>query len=385
MKAYVFTDASLARHAGRFVWLALDGEKPQNAAVVKQLRIPAYPTLYVMDPADQRVALRWVGAPSVSQLHQLLEDGKTAVTRKGSGLDAILGRADSLYASGQDSSAAVAYQQVLAAAPRDWPAYPRVVDATLFALSNSDADQRCAELSLEAMTRLKGTTSGANAAVSGLGCALALPAEHPRRKDWLGLFEARCREVVGDPSIMLSTDDRSGIYLTLADAREDAEDDAGRKLVLDECAALLERGAAAATTPEQRVVFDSHRLAVYRELGQPERAVPMLEASQQDFPDDYNPPARLALAYRAMKQYDKALAASDRALAMAYGPRKLLLYDNRVDILVAQGDSVKARQTLQSAIRDGEAMPDGQRSGGRIAGLKKRLSTMGGGATTDQN
>jgi len=155
--------------------------------------------------------------------------------------------------------------------------------------------------------------------------------------------------------------------------------------VLDECAALLERGAAAATTPEQRVVFDSHRLAVYRELGQPERAVPMLEASQQDFPDDYNPPARLALAYRAMKQYDKALAASDRALAMAYGPRKLLLYDNRVDILVAQGDSVKARQTLQSAIRDGEAMPDGQRSGGRIAGLKKRLSTMGGGATTDQN
>jgi tetratricopeptide (TPR) repeat protein len=111
----------------------------------------------------------------------------------------------------------------------------------------------------------------------------------------------------------------------------------------------------------------------------------MLEASQRDFPDDYNPPARLALAYRAMKQYDKALVASDRALAMAYGPRKLLLYDNRVDILVAQGDSVGARQTLQSAIRDGEAMPDGQRSVGRIASLKKRLSTMGGGATAAQN
>jgi hypothetical protein len=46
---------------------------------------------------------------------------------------------------------------------------------------------------------------------------------------------------------------------------------------------------------------------------------------------------------------------------------------------------VKARQTLQSAIRDGEAMPDGQRSTGRIAGLKKRLSTLGGAATAAQN
>ena len=49
----------------------------------------------------------------------------------------------------------------------------------------------------------------------------------------------------------------------------------------------------------------------------------MLEQSEKDFPNDYNPPARLALAYKAMKQYDEALAASDRALAKVYGPRKI--------------------------------------------------------------
>lgn len=378
MKAFVFTDASLERHAGRFVWLAIDGEKAQNAPLTRKLKIPAYPTLYVLDPADERVALRWVGAPSVAQLHKLLDDGTAAVKARGKGLDALVARADSLYGAGEDSLAAAAYQKVLAAAPKDWPHYPRVVDATLFALSSSDGYERCAELSEEAMERLAGTTSGVNAAVSGLSCALSLPAEHPKRKDWVARFEARCLEAVRDPAMALSTDDRSSIYLTLSDARDDAKDEEGKKRMLTECAEVLERGAAAAKTPDQRVVFDSHRLAVYRELGQPERAVPMLEASQRDFPDDYNPPARLALAYRAMKQYDKALAASDRALSMAYGSRKLLLYDNRVDILVAQGDTVSARGVLESAIRDGEALPDGQRPNGRINALKKRLATLGG-------
>ena len=63
----------------------------------------------------------------------------------------------------------------------------------------------------------------------------------------------------------------------------------------------------------------------------------MLEASERDFPDDYNPPARLALAYRAMKKYDEALAASDRALARAYGPRKLVILQARADIYDEEG------------------------------------------------
>ena len=45
----------------------------------------------------------------------------------------------------------------------------------------------------------------------------------------------------------------------------------------------------------------------------------LFEQSQRDFPDDYNPPARLALAYRALKRWDEALAASDVAMSKAYG------------------------------------------------------------------
>ena len=46
---------------------------------------------------------------------------------------------------------------------------------------------------------------------------------------------------------------------------------------------------------------------MYLELGQPERALPMLQASERDLPDDYNPPARLAVAYKAMKRWDEAI------------------------------------------------------------------------------
>ena len=92
MKAFVFTDASLARHAGQFVWLAIDGEKAKNAAAVKKLKIPAYPTFYVMDAATEKIALRWVGGATVPQLHKFLDDGRIAVKGGGSELDALLAR-----------------------------------------------------------------------------------------------------------------------------------------------------------------------------------------------------------------------------------------------------------------------------------------------------
>ena len=115
--------------------------------------------------------------------------------------------------------------------------------------------------------------------------------------------------------------------------------------------------AAEAKTPEQRASYDPHRLQAYLELHTPEKAIPMLEQSARDFPDDYNPLGRLAVAYGAMKEYDKALAASDRALAKAYGPRKLTIYRQRADILVAKGDKQAARDTIEKAVAYAKSLP----------------------------
>ncbi|MFY0581916.1 hypothetical protein ACN28S_53410 [Cystobacter fuscus] len=45
------------------------------------------------------------------------------------------------------------------------------------------------------------------------------------------------------------------------------------------------------------------------------RAVPAIEQSERELPNDYNPPARLANLYRRLNRLDDALAASTRALA----------------------------------------------------------------------
>jgi tetratricopeptide (TPR) repeat protein len=102
----------------------------------------------------------------------------------------------------------------------------------------------------------------------------------------------------------------------------------------------------------------------------------MLEQSERDFPDDYNPPARLAVAYNAMNEYDKALAASDRALARVYGPRKLAVLSVRADIFAAKGDPKAARETIGEAVEFAKALPEGQRSERRITALEKRLASM---------
>lgn len=376
MKAYVFTDKALGRYAGQFVWLSLDVEKAENAPYKKKYGVDALPTYLVLDPKTEKVALRWVGGASVPQLVRILADATAAVYGRVPAREAALARADKLYGESDYAKAAVAYREAIDKAPAGWPRYGRAVESLLFALYQTKDYAGCARLSRKAWPLLKKTTSAANVAASGLSCATGIPKEDPNRAELVAALAAASREILASPRSDLAADDVSAVYETLAAEREDAKDEAGAKKILQERAAFLERAAAKAKTPDERAVFDSHRLGTYLELGEPERAVPMLQASERDLPDDYNPPARLAAAYRAMKRYDDALAASDRALAKAYGPRKLGMLQTRADIYKDKGDLAAARRTIEEAVRLAESLPEGQRSERTIANLKKKLETF---------
>src|SRR5437660_753375 len=247
MRAFVFTDKALERYAGQFVWRAVDTENSTNSGFLKKYPISVWPTLLIIDPKKEAVALRYAGGATVPQLEKLLSDGQRVVRGTKSKADEEIARADRLANEGKHAEAAKAYDEAIAAAPK---------------------------------------------------------------------------------------------------------------------------------TPEQRAVFDSHRVTAYMALKQPERAIPMLEQSERDLPNDYNPPARLGVIYRTMGKYDEALAAYDRALAKAYGPRKIGILRGKADTYAQKGDKEAAKKTIEEAIRFAESLPEGQRSDSTIASLKKRLETI---------
>ena len=327
MRAFVFTEPSLTSRAGQFVWLDVNSDESRNAAFLEKFPVDAWPTFFVLDPEQERVALRWVGSMNVAQVHTLLDEGLRLVGGKpdpgSSSPDELLVRADRLYADRDYAGAAEAYAQAVEAAPEAWTAHARAVESLLFAYQMTDAYEKGARLAREALPRLAGTPSTLNLAIGGLDCALELPETQPERGQLIALFEAELRRALGDPTLDVAADDRSSGFNVLVRARKRAEDETGARKAAEQWAAFLETEAAEAKGPEQRTVFDSHRLSVYLELGQPERAIPLLEASERELPDDYNPAARLAIAYKALGRWQEAIEASDRALEKVTGPRRL--------------------------------------------------------------
>jgi tetratricopeptide (TPR) repeat protein len=374
MRAYVFTDKALERYAGQFVWLAIDTEKASNTNFLAKYPIHVWPTLLVVNPKSETVLLRYAGGATVPQLSKLLDQSETAFRAKTlSPADVLLATAEKLANEEKYADAAKDYELAIDKSPKNWRPLGRAAEAAIFSLMMARENDHCAELAFNLYPRLRGTVSGANVVSGGLSCATDMKEDAPKRAQYLAALEKGTAETLANKSIPLSGDDRSGLYDSLVSARETAKDEAAAAKLRSEWIAFLEGQAAKAKTAEQRAVYDPHRLSLYIMLKTPEKAIPMLEQSQKDFPNDYNPPSRLALAYKAMGRYDDALAASDRALAKAYGPRKITILRARYDIYTAKGDKEMAKKTLEETIRYAKSLPKEQVSKAMIDSLEKKL------------
>ena len=381
MRAYVFTDSALARQAGRFVWLELDVERAENAAFRTRYPIAALPTYLVVDPREERVLLRWVGGATAAQLNGLLDGAHEQFAERTPSpepktADDYLALAERASGAGDEAAAAESYEKALAAASPEWPHYGRAVESLLLVHALAGESEACARLAAAELPRLAGAPSALNVSATGLDCALALADSVPERRQWIDQLEAGTLAAVEDTTNGASADDRSSALAVLVSARQAAGDSVGAVRVARRWSDFLDAAASTARTPEERAVFDSHRLSAYLELGEPERAIPMLQQSERDFPTDYNPPARLALAYREMGRYEDAMKASKRALGHAYGPRRLRVLETQASIQERMGDTPGARATLEEAVAYAEALPEGQRSEARTQALRRRLEAV---------
>lgn len=376
MRAYVFTDKALARHAGRFVWVEINTDLPKNAVFQEKYPLESWPTFFIVDPREEKALVRFAGSATVAQLEKLFEDGERAYRGEVQGAEAALARGDALYGASKPAEAAQAFAQALAEAPHDWSRRGRTLESLLTALWGAKQYDVCAQKASEELPRLPRSPSLANATTQAMGCAASMAPENPQRKALLSAFDAKGREILAPPAIDMPADDRSGLYEAMVEGRAELGDEAGSKALAQEWLTFLEGEAAKAPNPDARSVFDSHRLSAAMTLGDPMRAVPAIEQSEKDLPNDYNPPARLAVLYRALGRLEDALAASDRALAKVQGSRRLRVLTDRSAILIAKGDKAAAVKTIEEAITYAKSLPEAQVSPRQREALEKKLAEL---------
>src|SRR5213593_2242301 len=93
MLAYVFTDKSLERYAGRFVWLSVNTEDSKNANFLWKYPIRSLPTLLVLDPSGDKIVMRYVGGATLPQLEKMLDDASKKTQSRS---DALVASAETL-------------------------------------------------------------------------------------------------------------------------------------------------------------------------------------------------------------------------------------------------------------------------------------------------
>jgi tetratricopeptide (TPR) repeat protein len=252
-------------------------------------------------------------------------------------------RANQAASRGEVAEAERAYRE-LAARP-ELSEHARVVEALVGLLASKKDYAACAELAVAEAPRLAPGTSRATLLATGLSCA-----RDGKRGTEMQTLAAAAERAATDTDPRMIDDDRSALFEELVETKKEQGDDAAAKAMARTWATFLEQAAARAPTREAKAVFDPHRLSAYLAAGEPERAVPMLLESERAFPDDYNPPARLARAYLTMKRLDDAQAAIDRAAARVYGPRSLRVFGLAADIAKARSDVASERRALEQAL-----------------------------------
>lgn len=360
MKQYVLPDPALAELADAYVWLAIDSERALNRPFLERFPTRSLPTLWVIDPREQAPRLKWIGAATaielkgvLGELRALAQGGQQdtadpSATAHGAEATALYLRGNQASALGQADAAIDLYRRALAGAPAAWSARPRALEALSMRLAELDRSAETVALAAREAAGMPAGTSRLNVLVNALDASTDLTADAPERAELPALIDLAGR-VASDASPVVLADDRSNLYASLVAALKEREPERARSLA-QAWASMLESHAERAPNAAGRRVFDPHRVDAYLALGEPARVLPMLEQSEREVPEDYNPPARLARAYLALQRHAEAKSAIDRALARCDGPRKLRLYMLKADILVTSDDRAGARAALEEAL-----------------------------------
>lgn len=354
------------------VALAIDTERAENEAFLREFPVAVWPTFYVIEPASRAVRGRWLGGATAAQLGRFLRDA-------GSANDAptlLLREGDALAASKRFGDAAERYRAALAAAPADWP---RRADA-LVALSASLRKERrfaeCLSLALAEAGALPPSVAAVDFASTAASCAAQAP-DDPNTKAVLALLERSLARDCDTAAPGVSVDDQADACGNLRGVRQALGDRDGARRASERALSVIEAGSAGAA-PEAQAIYDWERTQSLVFLGRTAEALALLAERERALPQSYNPPHYQARLHRDAGQWELGLAAIERALSKAYGPRRIGFLGIKADLLKGAGRLEEARAVLQQQLDAYRALPPGQQLPDAEAAVQKKLDALPG-------
>lgn len=379
MRNYVLNDPSLSPVGERVLLLALDTDRPENAAFLERYAVSVWPTFFIIEPSSEKVLGVWQGSASVREFRQFVEEG-LAEMDNALGEKAPAGspgrelfEARAAQAVGDNIHAAQAFERAVNAADAAWPKRSEALYGLLFSHYRNKDWTACARVGERYVGEIQGAAVPADFSSILLACASKLTKGEGQESARKAAVQ-RLLALTQNPPADTSADDRADALAILADAQKEMGDaDAARK-TNERRIAVLEEAARSAKSPEIAATYDYARAGAYVALGRGEEAVKMLTERETQRPDSYEPPARLASVYMRMEKYPEALSAVDRAIARSYGPRKLQYLRMKAEIQGKLGDKKAQVETLRQEVAGHEALMKGQADEARLTDAKKRLA-----------
>ncbi len=379
MKATVFQDGEVGEASKGFVLVALDTDREVNAKAVAKMPPGAWPTFYVIAPADESVQARFVGAASKAQFLDFLSHGargESAGLTAGSA-DDLLRQADRAVVIKDYAAAVTSYKGALAAAPAEWPRRPDALVSLAGAYRKAGDTAGCLALGETSLAQTGNVASATDFLVNTLDCASSLAeAEAPRVKAFRTAAAARLTSLLADPAAQLSVDDRSDAMMNLRTLQDQLGQKAAAQATAVAQLALIDEAAARSATPFAAMTFNWPRAEVYVYLNRGLELVPALEKSAADLPKEYDPPYRLAWVLFKSGKLDEAVPWSDKATALAYGPRKVRVLSLSADIAAARQDAAAERAARVAIVATYEALPPESANPEALAKAQETLSAL---------
>ncbi len=370
MQRDVLDRPELGAFGDRLVFLAVDTDRPENAAFLERFRVKVWPTFFVVDPTNDAPLAVHPGSMGLQETRRFVDDAlktRDPQAQQDPLVRALLAGHQALAKN--DPTTATKHYAIAAAAAG--PRRSEAIIGGLRAFSLTDDHDGCVAFGQKYADLVEGGGAAGDALSYMQSCADAFTDARQQRFVREVLVK-RLTALADKPAAEASVDDQADVLANLADVSDSLAEGSG-KVFHERRLKLLEDDAQKQTTPTAQQVHDYARMNSLLALGRGDEAVALFQKRTQERPDDYEPWARLGSTLHKLKRDDEAKAVVEKAVALSYGTRRLRYLQLLADVEEGRKDVDAAHAARRRLIEENEKLPAVLQDAKLVAAAQSKL------------